>query len=52
MPILKKQKVDKSVLDLAYERLNSVFDHFDTVSVSFSGGKDSTVCLNLTLEVA
>ena len=52
MPILKKEVVNKSVLDLAYERLNNVFDQFDTVSVSFSGGKDSTICLNLTLEVA
>ena len=49
MPILKKEVVNKSVLDLAYERLNNVFDQFDTVSVSFSGGKDSTICLNLTL---
>mgnify|MGYP005988660787 FL=1 len=52
MPILKKQHLNKSVLDLAYERLNNIFDQFDTVSVSFSGGKDSTICLNLTLEVA
>jgi len=52
MAILKKQNLEKNVLELAYERLNNVFDQFDTVSVSFSGGKDSTACLNLTLEVA
>ena len=50
--ILKKETVDKSVLDLAYERINNAYDQFDTISVSFSGGKDSTACLNLTLEVA
>ena len=50
--ILKKENLDKTVLDLAYERLNNAFDQFDTISVSFSGGKDSTACLNLTLEVA
>ena len=50
--ILKKEEVDKSVLDLAYERINNAYDQFDTISVSFSGGKDSTACLNLTLEVA
>ena len=52
MAILKKQELNKSVYDLAIERLHNVFDQFDTVSVSFSGGKDSTACLNLTLEVA
>ena len=50
--ILKKETVDKSVLDLAYERINNAYDQFDTISVSFSGGKDSTACLNLTLDVA
>ena len=50
--ILKKEEVDKSVLDLAYERINNAYDQFDTIVVSFSGGKDSTACLNLTLDVA
>lgn len=50
--ILKKKKINTSVLDLAYERINRAFDLYDTISVSFSGGKDSTACLNLTLEVA
>ena len=50
--MLKKKKIDKSVLDLAYERINRAFDLYDTIDVSFSGGKDSTACLNLTLEVA
>jgi predicted phosphoadenosine phosphosulfate sulfurtransferase len=43
---------DLSVYEAAIERLNVVFDRFDRVAVSFSGGKDSTAVLNLTLEVA
>lgn len=34
------------------ERLTYVLDTFDRVVVSFSGGKDSTVCLNLAIEAA
>ncbi len=50
--IRKKRLVHESVYDLALERLRVAYDIFDTVVVSFSGGKDSTVCLNLTIEVA
>ena len=46
--ILNKEKVDKSVLDLAYKRTNNAYDQFDTISVFFSEGKDPTACLNLT----
>lgn len=48
----KKRTIDKNVYDLALERINRTYDIFDTVVVMFSGGKDSTVCLNLTLQVA
>ena len=48
----KKQMSAKTVLELAYERIEQAFKLFDTVEVSFSGGKDSTICLNLTIEVA
>jgi predicted phosphoadenosine phosphosulfate sulfurtransferase len=41
--------LDKNVFDAAMERLNFVFDEFDNVFVSFSGGKDSAVLLNLAL---
>lgn len=41
-----------SCYDLSIERIDYIFDAFDYVAVSFSGGKDSTVCLNLCLEVA
>jgi predicted phosphoadenosine phosphosulfate sulfurtransferase len=50
--ILKREFIAASVFDKALERINTLFDRFDTVVVSFSGGKDSTVCLNLTLMVA
>lgn len=50
--IYKRQQLNLSVLDKALERMNLLFDRFDKVAVSFSGGKDSTVCLNLALMVA
>lgn len=51
--ILKKEVVeDVNVYDAAIKRFEYLFDNFDKVVVSFSGGKDSTVCLNLALEVA
>lgn len=48
----KKKEIDKNVYDLAIERINKTYDIFDNVVVMFSGGKDSTVCLNLALQVA
>jgi predicted phosphoadenosine phosphosulfate sulfurtransferase len=50
--ILKRKTLATSVYDKALERINQLYDRFDTVVVSFSGGKDSTVCLNLALQVA
>lgn len=48
----KKDFQDQSCVELAKERIKYIFDRFDQVAVSFSGGKDSTACLNLALEVA
>lgn len=50
--IAKKLTVDVDVLTLARARVIRAFERFDTVAVSFSGGKDSTACLNLVLEEA
>ncbi|MBB5234457.1 DUF3440 domain-containing protein [Deinococcus budaensis] len=49
---LKAEDSDQDVLTLARERMRALFERFDHVSVSFSGGKDSTVVLNLALEAA
>lgn len=42
----------KNVWDAALERIERIFDEFETVAVSYSGGKDSTVILELAIEVA
>jgi len=41
-----------NVYDAAIERMNIVFDRFEKVCVSFSGGKDSTVMLHIALKIA
>lgn len=50
--IRKKEYVDKNVYDSALERIRYIYDSFDKVVVSFSGGKDSTAVLNTTLQIA
>ena len=52
MAVNKKKDIDENVYDLAIKRINRTYDIFDNVVVMFSGGKDSTVCLNLALQVA
>lgn len=49
---MSKKYLKQNVYDAALERINYVFDEFQKVSVSFSGGKDSTVLLHLALKVA
>jgi len=49
---MPKRPLGKSVYDAAVERLHEVFDEFEHVYLSFSGGKDSGVLLNLAVEVA
>lgn len=52
-PLVKpKKQLDTDVYTLALERIRYCYEHFDTVSVSFSGGKDSTATLHVALEVA
>lgn len=52
MPRLTKKSAGVDVLAAARERFDVLYDRFDHVSVSFSGGKDSTVCLQLAIEAA
>jgi predicted phosphoadenosine phosphosulfate sulfurtransferase len=42
----------QNVFDAALNRIRWLFDEFDNVTVNFSGGKDSTVCLYLALMIA
>lgn len=43
---------NKNVLQSSRERISFVFDNFEKIIVSFSGGKDSTVMTHLVLEEA
>lgn len=48
----KQVALDMNVYEAAKHRLREVYREFEQVWVAFSGGKDSTVCLELCLEVA
>lgn len=50
--VLKKREVEQDVWTASLERVESLYRRFDRVAVSFSGGKDSTVALQVALEVA
>lgn len=43
---------EKNVLDAAFERLEIMFKNFDNIYFSFSGGKDSSVMIQLANQVA
>ncbi len=43
---------DQTVLEAAQSRINRIFDEFENIIVSISGGKDSTVLFNLCYEEA
>ncbi len=44
-----KKYLEKNVYDALQDRLKFIFDNFDNIYVSFSGGKDSGLLLNLVL---
>lgn len=53
MPKIRTKKYrEDNVYQAALERIRYFYKRFDNVVVSFSGGKDSTAVLNLTIEVA
>lgn len=47
---MKKNENVKNVYELTQERLAILFKEFDNIYVSFSGGKDSGVLLNLCID--
>jgi predicted phosphoadenosine phosphosulfate sulfurtransferase len=49
---MPKIYLESNVLDAAKERIKYTFDHFEKITVSFSGGKDSTVMLHLVMDEA
>ncbi len=47
---MKKYNRNKNVYDASIERIEFIFSHFKRVYLSFSGGKDSGVMLNLVID--
>jgi predicted phosphoadenosine phosphosulfate sulfurtransferase len=47
-----RKYLPEDVLTAAIERMHHVYDLHDHVAVGFSGGKDSTVCLEIAVQVA
>lgn len=45
-----KRYLDKNVYEAVQDRIKFIFDNFDNIYVSFSGGKDSGLLLNLMLD--
>lgn len=50
--MLKQVYIDKDVVTAAEERISYIFDEFENIIVSISGGKDSTVLAWLALQEA
>ena len=50
--MLKQIYINKTVLECAEERIKTVFDEYENICVSVSGGKDSTVLVHLALKEA
>jgi predicted phosphoadenosine phosphosulfate sulfurtransferase len=53
MTYYKKQYIaDVNVYEAAKERIRIIYNEFEAVNIAFSGGKDSTVLVNLCIDVA
>jgi predicted phosphoadenosine phosphosulfate sulfurtransferase len=52
MKIRKKKYIEQNVYEKSLERIRHLYDCYDELVVSFSGGKDSTALLNVVIEVA
>lgn len=48
----KKRHIEENVYEAARKRFEHLYRVYDKVVISFSGGKDSTVCLQLAIEAA
>ena len=47
---MKREYMSCNVYEARQQRLRLIFEEFDNIYVSFSGGKDSSLLLNLTLD--
>lgn len=47
---MKREFTDENVYEAFLKRMKLIFEEFDNIYVSFSGGKDSGLLLNLTLD--
>ena len=47
---MKKKYENISVYEAFQERIRFIFEEFDNIFISFSGGKDSSLLLNMTLD--
>ncbi len=50
--MIKQKYLNKNVLEATKERISYIFDEFENIIVSISGGKDSTVLAHLALTEA
>ena len=49
---MAKEYLNINVYDATLERIEYIFNEFDNILIAFSGGKDSSVCLNLCYDYA
>lgn len=45
-----KKYINKNVFEATQERIEYIFNHFERIYISFSGGKDSGIMLNLMIK--